>query len=101
MCHQPVQYLDSVFERRESISSRLPADGEQVDVAVQVSQLSSSDGVWTVHLNQSTIGCSPLMRSRTLKHTITMSVLLVMVLITLLLIILLTIKLLLLLYHFY
>lgn len=83
-----VWYLDSVFECHEVVESLLLADSGQVDAVVQISQLSGSDGVLTVHLDQSTVCRSPLMRSRRLKHT-TLLVLLLMVLLTRLLILLL------------
>lgn len=68
-----VMYLNGAFECHEDVESLFVARSRKTDVAVQISQLSGSDGLLTVHLDQSTVGCSPPVRGRRLKHRHTVS----------------------------
>ena len=62
-------YLDGVFECHEDMQPLLLAHGVQADAVVQISQLSGSERVLSVHLDHSTVRRSPLTRSRGLKYT--------------------------------
>lgn len=69
-----VRYLDGVFEGHQVDESLLAARGHMVDAGVQISQLSGSDGFLAVHLDHSTVGCSPPTRSCALKRRQTVKV---------------------------
>lgn len=60
--------LDSVFQSHQEVESLFLVHGVHADVVVQISQLSGSEDLRSVHLQKMTIDCSPLMRSCRLEH---------------------------------
>lgn len=61
-------YLDSLFEPHEVPESLLFTYRGQTDTVVKSSEFSGSDDLLGIHLDHSTIGCSPLTSSSRLKH---------------------------------
>jgi len=57
-----------MFKCHQEMDSLLLARGGQADIVVEISLLSGSDGVLSVHLDETTVSCSPLMRCSSLEQ---------------------------------